>query len=443
MELRSIALAFAGLACAPLAPSAPGGPADAPGSRVPEAHAAAGEPGGPGLALLAAKALTAAYEGEQVVDHAVLLVKDGRIEALGPADSTPVPAGYEVRDLGERWVMPGMIDLHSHVGGTFDINDVVYVTNPELKVHASVVPHNPNLKRALASGVTTVLYIPGSGSNMGGQGVLMKTGLDRYEEALVRDPGSLKVAQWGNPESWTVGVGKAFENWSLRDQFRRGLAYAKAWRAFEAGQGEKPEKDARLEVFRELLAKRTQVSTHTQVFQVVLMTITMIRREFGLDVYIDHGEMGGYKAGKLAQELGVPAIVGPRAIDAPVRYMINWTGTNPERVEGLAAAYQAAGVTDIGFNTDAPVIPAEELFLQAAMGVRYGLDNSRLETVRGLTIVPARTAGIADRVGSLEPGKEADVLVISGDPADPRTSVEAVFIEGREVYDTAVEPRRF
>jgi imidazolonepropionase-like amidohydrolase len=95
----------------------------------------------------------------------------------------------------------------------------------------------------------------------------------------------------------------------------------------------------------------------------------------------------------------------------------------------------------IGFNTDAPVIPAEELQLQAGMGGRYGMDFSNLEGVRGLTVVPAVTAGINHRVGSLEPGRDADILVISGDPADPRRWVERVLMDGKWVYDSKNERR--
>ena len=417
------------LACAFLAPAA--------SSQEP------GTEGGPGLALRARKVLTAAWEGEQVVNNAVLLVRDGMIEAVGPARTTEIPDGYELRDLGERWLMPGMIDLHCHVGGTLDINDTVYLTNPELRVHGSIIPHNRNLKRAIAGGVTTVLYIPGSGSNAGGAGVLFKTGLDRYEDALVRNPGSLKVAQWGNPEGWTVGVGKTFENYNLRNMFRRGLAYARRWEAYERGEGPEPERDIQWDLFRDLLAKRTQVSTHTQVYQVVLETIVMIRQEFGVDVYIDHGSLGGYRAGGLAQEAGVPAILGPRQVDWPIGFMVRWTQNAPDRAQGSAAGYQERGHEMIGFNTDAPVIPQEELFLQAGTSVRYGLDISNMESVRGLTIVPAVTAGIDHLVGSIEVGKEADVLVIAGDPGDPRSSVEAVYIEGHLVYDTERDPRRF
>jgi len=96
-----------------------------------------------------------------------------------------------------------------------------------------------------------------------------------------------------------------------------------------------------------------------------------------------------------------------------------------------------------GINTDSPVVPEEELPLQATVSVHYGFDDSQMDSVRGLTIVPAITAGIANRVGSLAPGKDADILVVTGDPIDPRNTVERVFIEGESVYDTAKEPRRW
>jgi imidazolonepropionase-like amidohydrolase len=219
------------------------------------------------------------------------------------------------------------------------------------------------------------------------------------------------------------------------------MAYALAWRAYEEGKGEKPETDITFEVFRKLLSKETQVSTHTQLYQVVLMTITMVRMGFGFDVYIDHGEFQGYRTAELAQEKGVPAIIGPREIDATRRGFVSQDTDG--QILGIAAEYQKRGHKQIGFNTDCPVIPAEELFLQSAVAVRYGLDCSAMQNVRGLTIVPAKTAGIANRVGSLEVGKDADIVVISGDPSDPRSHVEKVFIEGRLLYDTTTDTRRF
>ena len=416
-----------------------------PQHAAPNAGAAGAERG---LAVYAAKALTVPFDRSlpQYVDAAVLLVREGRIEAVGPRSAIAVPEGYDVLDLGSRWIAPGMIDLHCHVAAQSffvnDLNDMVHLTNPGLRASTSVVPENADFRRAIAAGVTAVLYIPGSGTNMGGQGVLLKTGFREYPRMELRNPGSLKLAQAGNPESFLMGVGRAFMNWNTRETFVRGLAYAAL---FEAGL--LAVKDPQWEVFRELASKRTQISTHTQIYQVVLSTLTMVRRDLGLDVYIDHGSFDGWRLAGLAQELGVPAILGPRAVSVslnieyrPGMFIVN---DNDGRIYGMAERYQTLGHKQIGFNTDSPVIPQEELPLQAAMAARYGFDTRNVDQVRGLTIVPAVTAGLAHRLGSLEPGKDADFIVTDGDPADPRTTVTITFQEGERVYDASQEPRRW
>ncbi len=410
------------------------------------ADAEAGADGGPGLAVLAAKIVTCAEEGPEVIDRGVLLVKDGRVEAVGPARSTEVPEGYEVVDAGDHWIMPGQVGLHCHAAGPNifqfnDLNDRVALANPGLRVWPVPIPGIGMMKRAAAGGVTTVLYIPGSSSNIGGQGILWKTGFDNFEDSVLRFPGSLKLAQWGNPEDWAMGVNMTFQNWNTRNTFKRGIAYAKRWEAFESGEGPEPEIDIQFEIFRHLRKGECAISTHTQMYQVVLMTITMVAGELNLPVFLDHSSVGGWLTGGLAEELGVPAICGPRSVDTPARGMINWARTGYEGFRGLAAGYQEEGATQIGFNTDSPIIPQEELQLQAGMGVRYGLDDSDLAAIRGLTIIPARAAKVGDLVGSLEPGKHADFLVIDGHPADPRNAVELTYIEGRRVYDAERDGR--
>lgn len=398
-----------------------------------------GEPGARGLAVLAGKAIGAGADGRGVVDRPVVLVRDGKIEAIGPAREIAIPAGYDIVDQGSRWLVPGFIDLHCHVaggpGGLGDINDAVFLTNPELRAKATVVPGNPLLKRAVAAGVTSVLYIPGSATNMGGQGILLKTGLERYEDMVIRDPGSLKLAQAGNPERWAIGVGRSLMNWNTRNTFERGVEYAQRRAEAEKG-GEPVARDIHWDVFPPLVAKDVQISTHTQRYQVVLATLTMVRKELGLDVFIDHGEWFGSKLAGYARDLGVDAILGPRAIDPPSPIL-----DTDGKILGIAASYQQNGHPNVGFNTDSPVVPQEELPLQAAVGVRYGFDDERLDSIRGLTIVPATTVGIAHRVGSLAAGKDADFFAATGDPVDPRSSVEIVWIEGKRVYDVDADGR--
>jgi imidazolonepropionase-like amidohydrolase len=440
MRFTTIALlATAALAASFATPAAPRSPAPATKAAPPAK----------GFAIRAAKALVVGEDGRGVIDGVVLLVQDGKILRLGQAREIEIPEGFEVIDAGRSWICPGFVDLHCHIaGGNFgDINDMVYMTNPGLRASAAVRPGNPDLLRGVAGGVTSVLFIPGSGTNMGGQGVLLKTGLSTYERMEIRNPGSLKLAQAGNPERWAIGVGRSLMNWNTHKTFTRGLAYAK--RRAEEGKGigderedDGPDLDRNVEwdVFPWLLAKKTQVSTHTQMYQVVLRTLTMVRQEFGLDVYIDHGEFDGLRTAKLAQDIGVNAIVGPRELDGTIPRL---SPSADGKFVGIAAGYQQGGHKMIGFNTDSPIVPQEELPVQATVSVHYGFDDSEMDSVRGLTIVPAITAGIADRVSSLAPGKDADILIVTGDPIDPRNTIQRVFIEGESVYDTAKEARRW
>ena len=397
--------------------------------------AAPGERGAPGLAIRSTKVLTVADE-LPVIDRGIVLVKDGLIERIGTEDDLDIPRDYELLDVGEHWVMPGLVDMHTHTGAEGGLNGAVYQANTGLRIHASIRPLRRALRMTVAGGVTTILTIPGSATTMGGQGILTKTGLDTYEAMLVRHYGSFKLAQADNPKAWGWGMGRLSLNWQIRNSLRLGVAYAKRWEAYERGEGPEPERRIHYDIYRDLVAGRTQVSAHTQVHQVVYQTCRIVKGEFGLPVYIDHGTMTGFLASEYANALGVPAILGPRSISAhnPGRGY-----THDGKILGVAAEYQKRGHDLIGFNTDGPVVPGEELSLQSAMGARYGFDDSEMGTIRGLTINPARVAGIDDRVGSLEPGKDADLIVVTGHPSDPRNSVELVFIEGRKVYDAEKE----
>lgn len=407
------------LASAPAAPRPPTSP-------TPE------ESGSEAVALRAAKALVVGEHGRQARDRVWVLMREGVFVGVLDADREEPPTEYRRVDLGSAWVMPGMVDLHSHVGGTFDINGAVYQSNSELRVSPAVIPGNRSLRRGLASGVTTVLFIPGSATTVGGQGVLIKTGFETYDRTLVRDPGSLKVAQADNPKRWGYRMQRSMLNWQVRDTMRRGVGYAKRWEAFERGEGPEPRVDLQFEVFRALRKGEAQISTHTQVAQVVLASIQIMVVEHGLPMFIDHGSFDAWKIARVAEREGVPAILGPRNFNSEVP----GRGIDADgRIDGIAGRYQEQGHSTIGFNTDAPVVPQEELSLQAGMAVRFGFEDRNLNTVRGLTIVPAETVGLGDRLGSIHPGKDADLLVVDGHPADPRTSILGVWLEGELVYD--------
>ncbi len=386
----------------------------------------------PKLAIHFGKIITCA--GDPIVNGTVLVSK-GKIEAIGPSSSVAVPEGYQEIDHREMFAMPGLIEAHSHVGGSGDLNEMVYQTNPELRNWDQIIPHNPRLQVAIAGGVTTICLIPGSGTNMGGWGVLMKTGPGEPEDVIIRAPGVLKIAQSGNPErqGGEVGSGRMGMNHVIRQQLMEGRLYVQQWDDFEAGKlTKKPEVNLRLEYFKPLFHREIPVVVHTQAYQVVQSTLRILHDEMNLKVVIDHGTFDSYKISQEIIKRDIPVMAGPRGF----RY-------EPEdgQIKGIVAEFEKRGITSLGVNTDAPVIPQEELFFQAAMAVRFGWTEER--AIRGITIEPAKALMIADRVGSLEVGKDADIVVTTGSIIDPRNYVKQVFIDGKSVYDTAIDRRRF
>jgi imidazolonepropionase-like amidohydrolase len=389
-------------------------------------------PARPKLALHVGKIITSA--GEPVV-NGTILIADGKIRAVGPRDKVPVPDGFTVIDHRDKFAMPGLVDPHSHVGGTGDINEMVYQTNPELRVLDTIRPNNDQLKAAVAGGVTTIMFIPGSGTNMGGWGALMKTGPGTLDDVLVRFPGALKIAQAGNPErrGGEVGSGRMGMNHVIREQLREGMGYVRQWDDYEAGRrAERPAVNLRLEYFKPLFRRQVPVVVHTQGYQVIMSTLRILHDEMNLKVVIDHGCFDSYLMSEEIIKRGIPVMSGPRGF----RY-------DPAigRIQGQVAGFADRGVKALGVNTDAPVVPQEELFFQATMAVRLGWNEEA--AYRGLTIEPAKALMIDHRVGSLEPGKDADVVITTGPILDPRHYVTHVYIDGAVAYDATKGRRRF
>ncbi|MFN3191211.1 MAG: amidohydrolase family protein [Aureliella sp.] len=383
-------------------------------------------------AITVGKVITSA--GEPIV-NGTILVSDGKIEAVGKTKDMDIPEGYKQVVHKDCFAMPGLIEAHSHVGGSGDLNEMVYQTNPELRNWDQIIPHNQDLKVAIAGGVTTICYIPGSGTNMGGWGTLMKTGPGTIEDVIIKAPGVLKIAQSGNPErrGGEVGSGRMGMNYVIRQQLEEGRVYVRQWDDFEAGRTTvKPEVNLRLEYFKPLFRREIPVVVHTQAYQVVQSTLRILHDEMNLKVVIDHGTFDSYKISDEIIKRNIPVMAGPRGF----RY-------EPEdgQIKGIVSEYASRGIEWLGVNTDAPVIPQEELAFQATMAVRYGWNEE--DAVDGLTIEAAKALMIDDRVGSLEPGKDADILITTGSIVDPRNYVKQVFIDGKMVYDTAKDRRRF
>ena len=407
-------------------------PAKAQGGPIDKASNASSRPNAPPLAVRVGKVIMMDAENT-VINNAVVLVKDGVIEGLGRVDEIAVPDGYKLIDARDKWLVPGLIDCHNHTGGSLrDLNDMYYLTNPGLRTLETIVPESDGVKIARAGGVTTVLVIPGSGTNMSGFGTIVKMAGDSVDEMVYRAPGSLKIAQAGNPEWYWYGVGRSFMNYNTRQTLEKARDYHLEWEAFEKGMTDiEPAYDPIFHDFRGLIAGEFPVTVHTQIYQVVMTTVDMLARKFRLRTVLDHSTFDGFKVAPLVLEADIYTINGPRQY---------WFDRSQRKMHGNAARWWQGGVHKLGINTDAPVVPQEELPFQAAMACWYGWKP--YPALRGLTRIPAEALMIEDGVGSIEVGKDADFGIWTGDPIDPRSSCELTVINGRVVYDAAVK-RRF
>lgn len=377
------------------------------------------------LAFRVAKVLTL-DEHETVLNNAVVLVTDGKIERVMPASGSEIPAGYEVEDFEDCWLVPGLVDCHDHVaGGMADLNDMVYQTNPGLNTRAAITPNNDFVRRAWCGGVTTMMFIPGSGTNMSGFGTIAKSGGDTPEQVIVRSPGSLKIAQAGNPEWYFGGNGRSFMNWNTRQTLLKARAYHEAWESYEQGRSKaKPEFDPIWDDFRGLFRREFPVTVHTQIYQVVMTSIEMLNKGLKLWIVLDHSSFDAWRTAPLILGTDIWVICGPRT------FFFDRTAA---RMVGFASGYWKHGIRRVGVNTDAPVVPQEELFFQATMHCWYGwLPYAAL---KGVTSIPAQALGLYDRLGSIETKKDADFAIWTGDPIDPRSACMLTVVNGRIEYD--------
>ncbi|MCA8965146.1 MAG: amidohydrolase family protein [Planctomycetes bacterium] len=360
------------------------------------------------------------------IDDAVLIERGGKIVAVGPRRSTPVPADAIRHEHGSLWLSPGFVDLHHHVsGGGGDINDMNMPLNPALRTLDTVKPSAELIRQTVSGGVTTTLFIPGSGTFLSGFGALLKMrGGGTLEAMVLEELGAMKIAQGYNPErdAGELGATRMGSSELLYQLLDRGRDYAAAWRAFDAGTGPKPELDVELEQLRRVFDKQVPVLIHTAGARDCIATARMFQDVFDVNMVLSHGCFDGWVAAAALAKRGTPVNLGPRMYEFD-RY---------GRFVGTCQTYWDVGCHDMSINTDAPVVAAEELPLQAAMAVRLGLPYE--PALRAVTIQPARQIGVADRVGSLEAGKDADFLVVRGDPLDPRNPPLEVYIEGTLVH---------
>ncbi|MCB9876709.1 MAG: amidohydrolase family protein [Planctomycetes bacterium] len=360
------------------------------------------------------------------IDGAVLIERDGRIVAIGRRDETSIPAGAPVVDHGDHWLCAGFVDLHHHVSsGGGDINDMNMPLNPALRTLDTVKPSAELIRQTVSGGVTTTLFIPGSGTFLSGFGALLKMrGGGTLEAMVIKELGAMKIAQGYNPERDAGDLGETRMGSSelLYQLLDRARDYAAAWRAHRAGEGPQPALDVELEQLRRVFDKEVPVLIHTAGLRDCLSTQRMFQQRYDLRMILSHGSFDGWLAADPLAIAGTPLNLGPRM------YQFDRYG----RMQGMCQAYWDAGCTNMSINTDAPVIAPEELQLQAAMAVRLGLPYAA--ALAAITITPARQIGLDDRVGSLAVGKDADFQVTAGDPLDPQHAPIQVYIEGKLVH---------
>ena len=367
-----------------------------------------------------------------VVEGGTVLVVDGKVAAVGR--DVAVPDGVRVVDATGRWVLPGFVEAHAHLGvhedgegwAGDDTNEMTAPNGARLRAIDGVNPDDVGFRDALSGGVTTAVVKPGSGNPIGGQTVALKCWGRIVDEMVVRDPVSVKSALGENPKrvygdrdqlpSTRLGVAAV-----IRDALTKAQDYV-ARREAAAAKGEPFDRDPTCEVLARVLSGELPWCQHTHRADDIA-TALRLADEFGYRLVVNHGTEGHLVADVLA-ERDVPVVIGPLFTSRAKVELRRRSLANP----GILAR---AGVR-IAITTDHPVVPIHFLVHQATLAVKEGLDRD--EAIRALTVNPARMLGLDDRVGALRPGLDGDVVVWSGDPLDVMSRALAVFVEGREVY---------
>ncbi len=367
------------------------------------------------VAFTGARILTMAGEP---IENGTLLIRDGKIIAVGT--DVAIPADAKRIAAKDRVIMPGIVDTHSHIGQVAGADGSGPI-QPEVRAMDSIDPLSPNIAKARAGGVTTANIMPGSGHLMSGQTFYMKLRGGRTIEDIafqMKDGaalGGMKMANGTNPMGRSGFPGTRAKSAAL---VREVLTEAKTYCA-----GDRKKRDLAKEALCEVLSGNRLVHFHSHRADDI-MTVLRLKREFGFDVLIQHGT----ETWKIADELakaGVP--VSNITIDAP--------GGKLETMElrmDNAAVLERAGVL-VSIHSDDAVIDSRMLLREAALAVRGGM--SRDGALRALTINGAKQMKLDARVGSLEVGKDADFLVLDGDPLSTYTHVLETWVEGEKLFD--------
>ena len=361
-----------------------------------------------------------------------ILIENGKIHRIGP--DLPVPEGCQVIDAAGLQIYPGFVDAHCHVGldGTAigyegkDYNEYNDPVTPQLRAQDGINPMDPSLMEAARAGVTCIGTGPGSSNPIGGTFIAMKTVGKRVDDMIVKAPVAMKCAFGENPKRCyrEHGVSSRMTNAALiREALSKALMYQQKKEAAGDDISKQPAYDMKCEALLPVLKHQIPLKAHAHQAN-DLFTALRIAREFGLDITLEHVTEGHLIAEELREE-NVPLAVGPTLGTATKFELQHKTWATP----GILAN---AGCS-VSIITDAPVIPIQYLPLCAGMARKAGMSDD--DALAAVTINPARHLGIADRVGSLEEGKDADLILTESDPFSVETQIRAVYIDGQKVND--------
>lgn len=357
-----------------------------------------------------------------------ILVENGKIAAIG--QELGFPEDTQVIDASGKQVYPGFVEAHGHIGldgygigyEGMDYNEMNDIISPQMRGIDGVKPMDPAFAKAAAAGVTSVCVGPGSANVLGGTFTTIKTVGKRVDDMVIRDGVAMKCAFGENPKR-VYRDKRDSSRMTTAALLRETLFKAKEYMEKKEAAGEdvskRPSFDMKLEALIPVLKREIPLKAHAHAAEDIF-TALRIAREFDVRITLEHVTEGHLIVEELAGE-NVPLAVGPTLTNASKFELRNKSWTTP----GILAA---AGC-QVSIITDSPVIPQEYLPLCAGLAVKAGMDP--FQALQAITINPARHAGIADRVGSLEVGKDADIVITDGCPFEVSTVVEHVLIDGR------------
>ena len=367
--------------------------------------------------------------GEDIQDGQIL-INDGKILAIGK--KVDVPEGCEIFDAGGMLITPGLIDAHTHIGvhesairweGS-DYNETSDPVTPEMRAIDGINPMDESLAMALAGGVTAAVTGPGSANVIGGTFLAMKLWGNCVDEMVIRNPVGMKAALGENPKGCygQDGRKKPVTRMGIAALLRQTLNRARQYDENRKDPAKDCPFDLQMEAMLPVIRGEIPLKVHAHRADDIL-TALRIASEFDIDITLDHCTEGHLIVDQLVKA-GKPVLVGPSFNSKTKFELKNKTFATP----GILAK---AGL-DVCIITDAPVIPLNYLTLVAGLAIRYGMDEK--DAWRAITINPARAAGIESRVGSLEPGKDADIVIFNGNPLREIQAVPVqVFVNGEAV----------